>query len=60
MLDPYIDLLQLNKRNWLCPLAAMVFDGSKICLEIFVEGHLVVISAKLFKIMTTGFRGEYF
>ena len=40
------------------PLAAMFFDRIKFLLSIFVECHLVTISAKLFSIMNTGFRGE--
>ena len=30
----------------------------QICLAIFEEGQLVTISAKLFSILTNGFRGE--
>ena len=40
-----------------CPLAAMILTD-QICLAIFVEGPLVTISAKLFSILTIGFKGE--
>ena len=36
------------------------FLSDQICLANFVERHLVTIPAKLFSILTTGFRGEDF
>ena len=44
----------------------IIFSGSyvfwqiKFLLAVFVDGNLVIISAKLFSILTTGFRGEDF
>ena len=40
-----------------CSVVAM-FLLIKFNLAIFVEGHLVIISAKLFLFLTTGFIGE--
>ena len=44
--------------NWPRPLAAMFFDGSNF-LANFVEGHLVTMFAKLFSILTLGFREDF-
>ena len=48
-------LLLRNKPH---PVAAMFFDWPNSFLAIFVEGHLVIISVKLFLILTTSFRRD--
>ena len=37
----------------------MSYNGSNVLFAIFVEGHIVTISAKLFSIPNTGFREGY-
>ena len=41
------------------PSSSLRYGRIKLLLAIFVEGHLVTIPAKLFWILTTGFRGEH-
>ena len=49
-----------HEGNWPRPIAAIFFLTDQIRLAILVEGHTVIISSKLFLILTTGFTEEDF
>ena len=40
--------IHVHKENWPWPPVAMFFGVSSFTLDIFVEGHLMIIFARLF------------